>query len=129
MNHEFRSQLSPEAYHVLREKGTEPPFSGALLHESRSGTYRCGACGATLFDSETKFDSRSGWPSFTRPADSSRVILAPDTSHGMLRTEISCAECHSHLGHVFDDGPVETGGKRFCVNSLSLEFKPSEKAP
>lgn len=118
--------LSDQQKRVLFDKGTEPAFSGAFLKEKRTGDYVCANCGTTLFSSDTKFDSGSGWPSFTEPANSSHVILTTDTSQGMIRTEITCTSCGGHLGHVFDDGPADKGGQRFCVNSLSLEFKPNE---
>ncbi len=119
---EWREQLGPERYHVLREAGTERPFTGALLQNKEEGTYTCAACGNELFDSDTKYESGSGWPSFydARPG---AVELVEDRSHGMVRTEARCARCESHLGHVFDDGPRPTG-ERYCMNSLSLDFAP-----
>lgn len=117
----WKEQLTPEQYAVLREKGTEAPFSGALLHESRSGTYNCAACGNTLFSSETKFDSGTGWPSFDEALPGA-TKLVEDNSHGMRRTEVVCARCGSHLGHMFDDGPTKTG-KRYCLNSVCLDLE------
>jgi peptide-methionine (R)-S-oxide reductase len=116
---EWRAQLTPDQYQVLRKKGTEPAFTGAYVHEKRDGTYRCAGCGATLFSSGTKFDSGTGWPSFTEPADRANVELHDDYSYGMHRVEVTCAACGGHLGHVFDDGPGATG-ERFCINSASL---------
>ena len=121
---EWRQELTPAQYDVLRRKGTEPPFTGRYVAEKRGGTYRCAACGTALFSSETKFDSGTGWPSFTEPADRANVELHDDYSHGMHRTEVTCAACGGHLGHVFPDGPGETG-ERFCINSVSLELNES----
>jgi peptide-methionine (R)-S-oxide reductase len=118
---EWREQLTPDQYDVLRGKGTESPFTGRYVHEERSGTYRCAGCGAELFSSNTKFDSGSGWPSFTEPADRANVELLEDRSWGMRRIEVNCAACGGHLGHVFPDGPGETG-ERYCINSCSLEL-------
>jgi len=118
---EWRQELSPERYKVLREKGTEPPFTGAYTHSKQSGMYRCGACGADLFSSAAKFDSGTGWPSFTEPAIAANVRLEPDNSLFMRRTEVLCAACGSHLGHLFDDGPG-AGGQRYCINSLALDL-------
>ncbi len=122
---EWRQSLTPEQYNVLREEGTEPPGSSPLLDEHRSGTFRCAACGEPLFDSDTKFESGSGWPSFWAPLDGA-VGTDVDTAHGMVRTEMHCHRCGSHLGHVFDDGPRPTG-LRYCTNGLSLKFEPTKK--
>jgi len=120
---EWKKALTPEEYRILREKGTEPPGSGELYHNTEKGMYVCRACGAELFSSDAKYDSGSGWPSFWQAVDPSKIVKSTDASMGMIRTEITCARCGSHLGHVFDDGPRETTGKRFCVNSMSLKFK------
>ena len=122
---EWRGILSPQRYEVLRNHATEPPFSGEYVHDKRAGVYRCAGCGAELFSSHTKYDSGSGWPSFTEPALREAVTLRQDRSHGMLRTEVSCARCGGHLGHVFPDGPREAGGDRYCVNSLALRLDPN----
>ena len=121
---EWREKLSPEQYRVAREKGTERAFTGKYWDQKAAGTYKCVCCGAALFSSADKFDSGSGWPSFTRPADGAPVGTEEDRSHFMVRDEIVCTECGAHLGHVFDDGPPDAGGQRFCVNSASLDFEP-----
>lgn len=120
---EWQEQLSPEQYMVLRQKGTEPPFTGKLLHNKEKGTYTCAACGASLFSSDHKFDSGSGWPSFYDVSLSRAVELHRDASHGMERTEVTCKTCGSHLGHMFDDAYDQPTGKRYCINSVSLDFK------
>jgi peptide-methionine (R)-S-oxide reductase len=123
---QWRSELTPDQFEVLRRGATERPFTGALLHNKEDGTYACAACGSSLFNSGTKFDSGSGWPSFSEPANTANVTLLDDDSHGMHRIEVRCRRCGSHLGHVFDDGPGP-GGQRYCINSLALEFKPGAK--
>ena len=118
---EWKQNLTPEQYRVLRERGTEPPFSGKLVHENASGTYMCSACGNELFKSDAKFDSGTGWPSFDEAISGATKSIV-DNSHGIERTEVVCARCGSHLGHVFDDGPTKTG-KRYCMNSVCLDLK------
>ena len=121
---EWKKILTPQQYRVLRGKGTDAPFTGKLTLNSEKGMYYCAACGNELFSSDMKFESHCGWPSFDREIEGGRITTETDTSFGMVRTEIMCAKCGSHLGHLFDDGPTSTG-LRYCVNSTSLEFKPS----
>ena len=123
---DWKKKLTPEQYRVLREKGTERAFTGELLHEKRNGMFVCAACGAELFDSSAKFDSGTGWPSFY-DAKKGAVKFNEDVSLGMKRIEVTCVKCGGHLGHVFDDGPSETTGKRFCINSCSLGFKEKKE--
>ena len=118
---EWKQMLTPEQYKILRERGTEAPFTGEYVHEKADGTYACAACGNPLFDSTAKFDSGTGWPSFDQALPSA-VETHVDNDHGMVRTEITCARCGSHLGHIFDDGPTDTG-KRYCINSVCLDLE------
>jgi peptide-methionine (R)-S-oxide reductase len=123
---EWRAELDPDAYAVLRKAATEAPFTGRYAMTKDAGMYRCAGCGAELFSSDTKFDSGSGWPSFTDPAVGDAVELKEDRSHFMTRTEVTCARCGGHLGHLFDDGPRDKGGKRFCINSCALDLSPDD---
>lgn len=122
---EWRAKLNDEQYRILRNAGTEPPWSGALLENKKDGDYRCAGCGTLLFRSDDKYDSGSGWPSFTQPMGAEAVDEKSDSSHGMVRTEVRCAKCEGHLGHVFPDGPGPEG-LRYCINSAALEFKADE---
>jgi peptide-methionine (R)-S-oxide reductase len=120
---EWRDRLAPEQYRILRQQVTEAPGTGKYLHEMADGMYRCAACAAPLFSSAAKFDSGTGWPSFSEPAVAAAVELRPDTSHGMVRTEVICQRCGSHLGHVFAADPSDHGGKHYCINSAALDLK------
>jgi peptide-methionine (R)-S-oxide reductase len=120
---EWRDELTPEQYEVLRRKGTERPFTGRFVHSKEEGIYRCAGCGSELFSSDTKFDSGTGWPSFYEPAQNANIELVRDTSYGTIRTEVVCGTCGGHLGHVFPDGPAPTG-QRYCMNSCALELDP-----
>ncbi len=122
---EWKKLLTPEQFDVLRRKGTEAPYSGALLNNTATGQYTCAACGAVLFDSSTKFDSHCGWPSFY-DAKSGAVEFNDDSSHGMQRTEVTCANCGGHLGHIFPDAPDQPTGQRYCINSAALQFTPGD---
>lgn len=123
----WKERLTPEQYEVCRLKGTERPFSGSLYYNHETGIYQCVACGQELFSSENKFDSGCGWPSFDRPIAEGRVEYHEDRSHFMRRTEVVCTNCGAHLGHVFDDGPRETTGQRYCINSVSLNFQGAQE--
>jgi peptide-methionine (R)-S-oxide reductase len=122
---QWREELTPEQYQVLRKAGTERAFTGKYWNNHEDGIYRCAGCGAELFGSDTKFESGSGWPSFTEPKVAEAVTLKRDISHGMIRTEVECARCGGHLGHVFDDGPRDRGGQRYCMNSCAMDFQPT----
>ena len=122
---EWRKELTPMQYAVLREKATERPFTGEYEHDPRKGTYVCAGCGQTLFESDQKFDSGCGWPSFSKPAIESHVDEERDVSHGMIRTEVLCSKCDGHLGHVFNDGPGPTG-LRYCINSVCIDLRPRD---
>ena len=125
-NEIWRDKLTPQEYHVCREKGTERPFTGEYWNTREKGVYNCRCCGEPLFLSDSKFDSGCGWPSFFQPADAEVVLEEQDRSHGMLRTEVMCKACGAHLGHVFEDGPAPTG-LRYCINSLSIKLQPDAK--
>ncbi len=122
---DWKEKLTPEEYYILREKGTERPFSGKYNDFFEKGSYVCAACGNKLFNSDAKFDSSCGWPSFDQAIEGS-VVYTKDTTHGMIRTEVTCAKCKGHLGHVFDDGPKDTTGTRYCMNSVSMKFIPAD---
>jgi peptide-methionine (R)-S-oxide reductase len=123
---QWREELTPEQYAVLRQQATEAPFTGRYALTKDKGMFKCAGCGAELFSSDTKFDSGSGWPSFTEPSVAEAVELRPDHSHGMSRTEVVCAACGGHLGHVFDDGPRDAGGMRYCINSCALNLESDQ---
>jgi peptide-methionine (R)-S-oxide reductase len=123
---EWRDKLTPEQYRILRQHGTERAFTGKYEKNKAAGEYACAGCGQPLFESEAKYDSGSGWPSFTQPAETGVVDEVRDASHGMARTEVVCSRCQGHLGHVFPDGPSDRGGLRYCINSASLDFKPED---
>lgn len=122
----WKEKLTPEQYHIMREQGTEAPFTGKYVDNHESGMYECAACGHPLFSSDTKFESGSGWPSFDQPVNKEHVELVEDNSHFMRRIEVKCKNCGAHLGHVFPDGPKETTGERYCINSCALKFKKKE---
>lgn len=124
---EWKKVLTPEQYHILREKGTEAPFTGEYVDNHKNGMYTCAACGAELFSSDTKFESGSGWPSFYDVAESGNVELHEDNSHGMHRVEVTCANCGGHLGHLFPDGPADKTGQRYCINSACLMFQEKKE--
>jgi peptide-methionine (R)-S-oxide reductase len=125
---EWRQELTPEQYAVTRQRATERPFTGEYLHNKADGTYTCVACGLALFSSETKFESGSGWPSFWDVIQTGNVELRQDSSHGMQRVEVVCSRCGAHLGHVFEDGPRDTTGLRYCINSVALKFQPGQNS-
>lgn len=128
IDEELKKKLTPEQYRILREKGTELPFSGKYLNHHENGMYTCAVCGGQLFSSDTKFESGSGWPSFYDVAKNDAVKLSEDRSGGMRRVEVTCANCGSHLGHVFNDAPDQPTGMRFCINSAALDFDPKNNA-